>query len=74
MAVKPAARQQGFDGARSAVKGGGARKVGLLVGREWSFPPKFIEEVNKRDQGVVGRLFKRDVFWVWVGRVCVRFV
>lgn len=28
-------------------------KVGLLVGREWSFPPEFIEEVNKRDQGVV---------------------
>lgn len=29
------------------------RKVGLLVGREWSFPPAFIEEVNRRDQGVV---------------------
>ncbi|MGD8807313.1 MAG: hypothetical protein PVH65_15765 [Chloroflexota bacterium] len=28
-------------------------KVGLLVGREWSFPPAFIEEVNSRDQGVV---------------------
>lgn len=28
-------------------------KVGLLVGREWSFPPAFIDEVNKRDQGVV---------------------
>ena len=28
-------------------------KVGLIVGREWSFPPAFIEEVNKRDQGVV---------------------
>jgi hypothetical protein len=27
-------------------------KVGLLVGREWSFPPKFIEEVNRRDDGV----------------------
>ena len=23
-------------------------KVGLLVGREWSFPPAFIEEVNHR--------------------------
>ncbi len=23
-------------------------KIGLLVGREWSFPPAFIEEVNKR--------------------------
>jgi hypothetical protein len=28
------------------------RKVGLLVGREWSFPPAFIEEVARRDQGV----------------------
>ncbi len=27
-------------------------KVGLLVGREWSFPPAFIEEVAKRDAGV----------------------
>lgn len=27
-------------------------KVGLLVGREWSFPPAFIEEVNKRQTGV----------------------
>ncbi len=28
------------------------RKVGLMVGREWSFPPAFIEEVAKRDDGV----------------------
>lgn len=28
-------------------------RVGLLVGREWSFPPHFIEEVNNRDEGVV---------------------
>jgi hypothetical protein len=27
-------------------------KVGLIVGREWSFPPAFIEEVNRRDEGV----------------------
>ncbi|HSG18808.1 MAG TPA: hypothetical protein VLE70_21120, partial [Anaerolineae bacterium] len=27
-------------------------KVGLLVGREWSFPPAFIEEVNRRDEDV----------------------
>ena len=27
-------------------------KVGLLTGREWSFPPAFIEEVAKRDAGV----------------------
>jgi len=28
-------------------------KAGLLVGREWSFPPAFIEEVNRRREGVV---------------------
>jgi hypothetical protein len=28
-------------------------KIGLIVGREWSFPPAFIEEVSRRDQGVV---------------------
>src|ERR671935_1473564 len=33
-------------------------KVGLIVGREWSFPPKFIEEVNRRDQGVVADFIK----------------
>ena len=33
-------------------------KVGLLVGREWSFPPKFIEEVNRRDAGVTAELVK----------------
>ena len=27
-------------------------KVGLLVGREWSFPPAFIDEVARRDAGV----------------------
>lgn len=29
------------------------KRVGLLSGREWSFPPAFIDEVNRRDQGVV---------------------
>src|SRR2546429_4168444 len=33
-------------------------KVGLLVGREWSFPPAFIEEVNLRDEGVVAEFVK----------------
>lgn len=28
------------------------KKVGLLVGMEWSFPPKFIEAVNARGAGV----------------------
>src|SRR5688500_10156448 len=27
-------------------------KIGLIVGREWSWPPAFIEEVNKREDAV----------------------
>ena len=33
-------------------------KVGLMVGREWSFPPAFIEEVARRDAGVVVEFVK----------------
>lgn len=33
-------------------------KVGLLVGREWSFPPAFIEEVNRRKAGVQAEYVK----------------
>ncbi len=33
-------------------------KVGLMVGREWSFPPAFIEEVNRRDTGVEAEFVK----------------
>ena len=32
------------------------KKVGLLVGREWSFPPAFIEEVNRRNAGVTAEI------------------
>jgi hypothetical protein len=35
-----------------------AQKIGLIVGREWSFPPAFIEEVNRRNEGVVAELVK----------------
>jgi glutathione synthase/RimK-type ligase-like ATP-grasp enzyme len=31
-------------------------KVGLLIGREQSFPPAFLDEVNRRDEGVVAEL------------------
>jgi hypothetical protein len=34
------------------------KKVGLLCGREWSFPPRFFDEVNKRDAGVTAELVK----------------
>lgn len=33
-------------------------KVGLLVGMEWSFPPAFIEEVNRRNEGVTAEFVK----------------
>jgi len=36
-------------------------QVGLIVGQEWSFPPKFIEEVNRRDRGVVADYVKLGV-------------
>ncbi len=35
-------------------------KVGLLVGREWSFPPRFIEEVNNRGNGVTAEFVQLD--------------
>ena len=35
-----------------------AKKIGLLVGREWSFPPAFLEEVNRRDAGVEAEYVK----------------
>jgi hypothetical protein len=27
-------------------------KIGVIVGREWSWPPAFIEEVNRRNEGI----------------------
>lgn len=33
-------------------------RIGLLVGREWSWPPAFIEEVNRRDTGVIAEYVK----------------
>lgn len=27
-------------------------KVGLICGREWSFPPRFLDEIHRRDAGV----------------------
>ncbi|GAB4450310.1 MAG: hypothetical protein Kow0031_32780 [Anaerolineae bacterium] len=33
-------------------------KVGLIVGREWSFPPALIEEVNRRNEGVEAEYVK----------------
>jgi hypothetical protein len=33
-------------------------KIGLLVGREWSFPPAFLEEVRRRGAGVTADFVK----------------
>ena len=33
-------------------------KIGLLVGREWSFPPAFLEEVQRRGGGVTAEFVK----------------
>ena len=34
------------------------RMIGVIVGREWSWPPAFIEEVNQRDAGVTAEFAK----------------
>jgi hypothetical protein len=33
-------------------------KIGVIVGREWSWPPAFIKEVNGRDEGVIAEYAK----------------
>ncbi len=33
-------------------------KVGILIGREWSWPPAFIEEVNRRNEGVSAEMIQ----------------
>jgi glutathione synthase/RimK-type ligase-like ATP-grasp enzyme len=33
-------------------------KVGIIVGREWSFPPAFLDEVNSRNAGVTAEFVK----------------
>lgn len=34
------------------------KRIGIIVGREWSWPPAFIEEVNRRNQGVTAEFVK----------------
>ena len=34
------------------------KRIGLMVGREWSFPPAFMEEVNRRDAGAIAEFVK----------------
>lgn len=35
-----------------------SKKIGVMVGREWSWPPAFIEEVNRRNVGVTAEFLK----------------
>jgi hypothetical protein len=35
-------------------------RIGLIVGREWSFPPAFIEAVKRRQRGVVAEYVRLD--------------
>lgn len=34
------------------------RTIGILVGREWSWPPAFLDEVNRRDAGVTAEFVR----------------
>ncbi len=36
------------------------QKVGLIVGREWSWPPAFMEEIHRRDEGVTAEYVKLE--------------
>ncbi|NTW97909.1 MAG: hypothetical protein HGB28_05090 [Oscillochloris sp.] len=36
----------------------GTKKIGVIVGREWSWPPAFIEEINRRNAGIVAEFVK----------------
>ena len=40
------------------MSNGSEKKVGLIIGREWSWPSAFISEVNKREAGVVAEFVK----------------
>ena len=40
------------------AKSGEPLRIGLLVGREWSWPPAFIEEVARRNEGVIAEFVK----------------
>lgn len=34
------------------------KRIGLLIGREWSWPNAFINEINRRNQGVIAEFVK----------------
>jgi hypothetical protein len=40
------------------MSNGPEKKIGLLIGREWSWPSAFITEVNKRNAGVTAEFVK----------------
>jgi hypothetical protein len=40
------------------MSSGQEKKIGLIIGREWSWPSAFITEVNKRDTGITAEFVK----------------
>lgn len=40
------------------MSNGQEKKIGLIIGREWSWPSAFITEVNRRDTGVTAEFVK----------------
>lgn len=40
------------------MEGNDTKRIGLLIGREWSWPSAFITEVNRRNAGVVAEFVK----------------
>ena len=51
---------------------GKEKRIGLIVGREWSFPPALIKEVNGRNEGVTAELVQLGVFAVEAGLTALR--
>jgi glutathione synthase/RimK-type ligase-like ATP-grasp enzyme len=51
-----------FDAAKEMIMANAnqadVKKVGVIVGREWSFPPALLEEINSRNSGVVAEYAK----------------
>jgi hypothetical protein len=50
--------KQRYQGGFQLTNNTDIKKIGVIVGREWSWPPAFIEEVNRRNAGVVAEYVK----------------
>jgi hypothetical protein len=52
LAERTVAERAHVDGAPAVSRNTRTARVGLFVGREWSFPPAFVQAVERRDAGV----------------------